>query len=336
MMSQALRLLGLLGLLLGLGCVQTARGQELFAPAPGLPGSTAIAAADPRLVNWAQQGTVQRGWRYLASPDSGFASAGELALALGPAGPGGALSLGDGGAATLTFPRPIRNGPGFDFAVFENGFASGDGFFLELAFVEVSSDGQRFVRFPAVSLTDTTRQIGPFDLLQPTQLDQLAGKYPFGWGVPFDLEVLRDSTGLDVERITHVRVVDVVGSLDPRYLRRDARQRPINDPWPTPFASSGFDLDAIGVLHEQPLTAVVEGRPSTLRVFPNPARDWLQVEWSDAPPAGLVRLVDAAGKILRQAEPLGLTLRLSVGDLPPGPYFLMTPGGTVHQVVVQK
>jgi hypothetical protein len=26
----------------------------------------------------------------------------------------------------------------------------------------------------------------------------------------------------------------------------------INDPWPTPFASSGFDLDAVGVINQSP------------------------------------------------------------------------------------
>ena len=31
--------------------------------------------------------------------------------------------VGDGGSAILTFDTPIANGPGFDFAVFENGFS---------------------------------------------------------------------------------------------------------------------------------------------------------------------------------------------------------------------
>jgi hypothetical protein len=50
--------------------------------------------------------------------------------------------------------------PGYDFAIFENGFPFGSGsFYLELAFVEVSSDGKHFVRFNAISNTDTTQQI---------------------------------------------------------------------------------------------------------------------------------------------------------------------------------
>jgi len=50
------------------------------------------------------------------------------------------VSLGDSGVADVTFAGAIYNGPGADFAVFENGFlnATNDSLaFLELAFVEV-------------------------------------------------------------------------------------------------------------------------------------------------------------------------------------------------------
>ena len=53
--------------------------------------------------------------------------------------------LGDAGSITLTFDAPICNGSGYDFAVFENSL---NDTFLEFAFIEVSSDGEHFVRFP--------------------------------------------------------------------------------------------------------------------------------------------------------------------------------------------
>ena len=37
------------------------------------------------------------------------------------------------------------------------------------------------------------------------------------------------------------------------YCNYDNSNNKINDPWPTPFPSSGFDLDAIGVINQQPL-----------------------------------------------------------------------------------
>ena len=49
------------------------------------------------------------------------------------------------GSIVMTFDAPIRNGDGYDFVVFENSL---DNTFLELAFVEVSTDGEHFVRFP--------------------------------------------------------------------------------------------------------------------------------------------------------------------------------------------
>ena len=73
----------------------------------------------------------------------GKASSGDTNSPLGKAGDGTILSLGDGGEATLTFSTPISNGQGADFAIFENSFSAT---FLELGLVEVSSDGQNFVR----------------------------------------------------------------------------------------------------------------------------------------------------------------------------------------------
>ena len=89
---------------------------------------------------------------------------------MGKAGDGAIVSLGDAGVAVLTFSTPIRNGQGPDFAVFENAFSNT---FLELALVEVSSDGQNFVRFDAISNTDTTLQIGGFGHVDATNLEHV-------------------------------------------------------------------------------------------------------------------------------------------------------------------
>ena len=57
--------------------------------------------------------------------------------AVGKSKKNGVISLGDGGSVTLYFNPPIVNGPGFDFAVFENAFNDS---FLELAHVEISEN----------------------------------------------------------------------------------------------------------------------------------------------------------------------------------------------------
>lgn len=238
-----------------------------FAPAAGQAGSTAIAKDSSILVAWATGCSVQRGPMDVSQPNLGLASAGVATQATGAAGDGFTVSLGDGGSATLTFARPIKNGAGVDFAVFENAF---NNTFLELAFVEVSSDGQHFVRFPAISNTDTTTQVGAFGAVDPSKLYNLAGKYKANYGTPFDLEELRDSAGLNIDAITQVRLVDVVGSIQAAYASRDSRGFVVNDPWNTPFASGGFDLDAVGVIHEGVHNALSRLPKATGTFFPNP------------------------------------------------------------------
>jgi len=169
--------------------------------------------------------------------------------ALGPADEGdgfngstNVVSLGDSGQITLTFPLPITDGPGPDFAVFENAFSED---FLELAFVEVSSDGTNFVRFANHSLEpDPIDTYGATNISDATAYGNLAGKHLQGFGTPFDLHELVGEAGIDLLRVTHVRLVDVLG--DGTVL--DTYGNPVYDPFPT-WGSGGFDLDAVGVMH---------------------------------------------------------------------------------------
>lgn len=63
---------------------------------------------------------------------------------------------------------------------------------------------------------------------------------------------LSGNQGLDISRITHLRIVDVVGAVSGGTASLDSLGNVINDPWPTNFQTSGFDLDAVGVLHAAP------------------------------------------------------------------------------------
>ncbi len=167
------------------------------------------------------------------------------------------VSLGDSGTITLTFPLPITDGPGPDFAVFENSFTED---FLELAFVEVSSDGTNFIRFANHSLEpDPIDTYGAMNTSDPTSYGGFAGKHLQGNGTPFDLRELAGTPGLDTLRVTHVRLADVFGDGSVT----DSYSNPIYDPTPT-WGSGGFDLDAVGVLH--PLIEI-----STDPASPSPA-----------------------------------------------------------------
>ena len=274
-----------------------------FAPQVGLPGTTAMHKDSSVFVNWAVSGTLKRGWQNSADTALGLAQVGDSTYIPGKAG-NGIVSLGDGGIAIVTFAKPIKNGEGFDFAVFENGFIDqtlkpGTAF-LELAFVEVSSDGEHFYRFPATSNTDTTTQTESFEGLDASKINNLAGKYLANYGTPFDLNELSGIDSLDLDKITHVRIIDVVGSIDNHYGTRDSRRQLINDPWPTPFASSGFDLDAVGVIHENTSVGLAEvNLAHEINVYPNPStsNQSITVRATTASSTTL-QIIDNTGKLI--------------------------------------
>lgn len=163
------------------------------------------------------------------------------------------------GEITLTFDTAIVNGAGYDFAMFENGFASGGGIFAELGYVDVSTDGVNFARFDSVSLTPGA--VGGYGTIDPTDVHNLVGKHPNNYGTNegtgFDLDELLDNelvlAGLvDLGNISFVRVVDIPGSGD--FL--DAQGNPIYDAHET-WGSGGVDLDAIGVINAVPVPGAV-------------------------------------------------------------------------------
>lgn len=252
----------------------TARAQ--FAPQVGVIGTTAIHKDSNIFVNWATGCTLSRGWQNIADTSLGIALVGDESYVPGiPAN--GIVSLGDGGFAIVTFEKPLQNGPGYDFAVFENGFIDqtlkpGTAF-LELAFVEVSSDGVHYFRFPSTSNTDTTIQIASFEGIDASKLNNLAGKYINNYGTPFDLNELANIDSLDIQRITHIKIIDVVGSISRIWGSLDSKGNLINDPWPTAFPSSGFDLDAIGVIHQRNEIGLKKANETiAVNIFPKPAK----------------------------------------------------------------
>lgn len=213
--------------------------------------------APSAMVGWASEiDEIDRGPMDAADPLGGDASFGDPENALGSTAGNDVydvVSLGDGGFASMFFELGISNGQGDDFAVFENGFYTDEGLFAELAFVEVSSNGIDFARFPAVSLTPgPVGSVGLQGVIDPTDVHNLAGRQPLGLGTGFDLsEISADALVIaqivDLEDIRYVRVVDVVG--DGSTVDARVPPSPVYDPYPTDFAAGGFDLQAIGVMH---------------------------------------------------------------------------------------
>ncbi len=288
---------------------------QSFAPPPGFPGSTAIHKDSSIIVNWAQNVVVTRGPINISDMSSALVSYGVDADGEGIAD-GSPVSLGDGGSALITFSMPIVNGPGPDFAVFENGF---DNHYMEFAFVEVSSDGINFFRFESISEVQTTTQLGNFSFSDCSRIYNLAGKYKINYGVPFDLEELAGTPGLNVDQVTHIRLIDVVGSIDPQYGSYDSQGTIINDPFPTIFDSGGFDLDAVGVINQ---TLSLDESTMVVQVYPNPARDFVQISTNG--PFNY-SLLSHNGKVITSGNASNEIL-LDLSNYAPGIYFLKFEG----------
>ena len=215
-----------------------------YAPAPPDPTTTAIPYDDPRIVAWAT-GVDS----FLPGPGVTETQFMMTSQALGPAGTNtlNVVTLGNGGSITLTFAAPLTDGDGWDFAVYENSFASD--VFLELGFVEVSSDGTHFARFDS-AFTSTVAP-GANSSGTAAQIGGLAGSYMVGYGTPFDLAALRNAPlvrdgTVDLSSITQVRIVDIVGD----GTTRDSFGRGIIDPLSS-GPTAGFDLDGLAVLNQR-------------------------------------------------------------------------------------
>lgn len=287
-----------------------------FHGAVGTIGTSAMYKDSSAFKGWATNCVVTRGYQDIAITSSGYANVGLDNNGTAKAGINPVVSLGDGGIAILTFTSPITNGLGYDFAVFENSF---NDVFLELAFVEVSSDGVNYFRFPATSNTQTLTQIGPFDNTgDATKLNNLAGKYRANYGTPFDLQELSSQIGLNINAITHVKIIDVVGNINAPYATYDTNNNPINDPYPTAFGSGGFDLDAVGVINQLAVGLnEFELFSASIVLYPNPTTDVVYVLTDKVQIKALV-LEDIKGKIIKKT----IEHKIDIANLENGIYLL--------------
>ena len=290
---------------------------QSYPPPPAYPGSTAIHMDSSIFIAWAATIEVQRGYVFIDDTsfmvnNSPYATFGESDYALGNAtgDPTDVVSLGDGGSAILTFDVPISNGPGFDFAVFENSF---DDTYLEFAFVEVSSDGINYVRFPNHSEVQNLVQIHGFGSTDTRRINNLAGKYRVGFGTPFDLEELKDSLAINVNNVTHVKIVDVIGSIGEN-CSYDSFGNKINDPFSTPYESGGFDLEAVGIINNLLNSQVIVNQP--LQIYPNPTSRLLYLSKDDLYPLK-IWILGSAGEIVLEttlsSKKSELNLNLATG-----------------------
>ena len=176
------------------------------------------------------------------------------------------------GTLVLTFDEAIGNGPGADFAAFENGFVSdyttGGGsvageMFAELGYVEVSTDGITYARFPSEYYNQAPLGSQAYLTQDVSNIYNLVGKHAnaYGecWGTPFDLDDLIEHPlvldgSVNLNDINYVKIIDIPG--DGTFA--DSLGNPIYDAWVT-WGSGGLDFEALGVINTATLTGDLNG-----------------------------------------------------------------------------
>jgi hypothetical protein len=196
-------------------------------------------------------------------------------------GVSGSMVLGFGVASNGT-PRAIVDGPGADLIVFENAFYAGNLpalDFAELVFVEVSSDGINFARFPNNSTTPPPPPLNPgfYNTIDSANVSGFAGVHPVfanaaapGSPSPFDpataggdafdlaqllAHPLTLGGQLDLNDVRFVRLIDVLGNGS----LTDTSGDPIYDP-SGPIVG-GADIDSVAVINgvPEPATGIIGG-----------------------------------------------------------------------------
>jgi hypothetical protein len=153
-------------------------------------------------------------------------------------------------------------------------------------------------------------------------IHNLAGKYVSQYGTPFDIEELKDKLGLDVNNITHVRLVDVVGAVGDNGSR-DKDNKIINDPYPTNFPSGGFDLDAVAALHMNAAGINATENMLLVSVYPNPATDNITINLPEYNKSNYsTTITTITGNTILSQPVNAATTAVSIADYPAGIYYI--------------
>jgi hypothetical protein len=141
--------------------------------------------------------------------------------------------------------------------------------------------------------------------------------------------------GLNTDSITHVKVIDVIGSINPIYASYDQNNHIINEHYPTPYPQGGFDLDAVGVIH-QLVNGDDEQERETIHFYPNPVNDQLFLQ-GDISTIDFIQITDEFGRIIQIQKQFTHHI-ISFSELKAGMYCLnvILKNGTIkHQKILK-
>ncbi len=183
----------------------------------------------------------------------------------------------------------------------------------------------------------------PYDEATEGRPISLSGMYKYNalGGDSCDLSMTLFNSNLDVntwrgDTVAHrqIRSTTVVTEYSPFELVLDYKSSAQIDTVQIVFASSAAGADLAGQIGAQlfvdDLTLnYVTGIKNLLmpevavKVFPNPARDYLYMEMDKPVPNGRMQVFSTDGRMVKELDVLDTTLRLEVMDLPQGTYHYL-------------
>ena len=103
----------------------------------------------------------------------------------------------------------------------------------------------------------------------------------------------------------------------------DTANNIINDPWPSSFSSSGFDLDAIGVIHSVLSAKDIANKNQQIKVYPNPASTSINIHLIDFEDLILkIEIFNTLGQKIQTINANSNSIEINLEELPSGLYVL--------------
>ena len=165
-------------------------------------------------------------------------------------------------------------------------------------------------------------------------LYNLAGNLEKGFGAQFELIELSDIDGLDLSNITHVKIIDVAGTINPQFGYINSYGNIINDPFPIAFYTGGFDLDGVAVLNQNTIDASSTVGKTLFSIYPNPEKSTVNITMRED---AWVSIYNMNGTLIYSEDLTEGVYQLNIETigLSVGVYFLQTEDLGVAKLLIR-
>lgn len=168
------------------------------------------------------------------------------------------------------------------------------------------------------------------------------------WGIADTFTVIVDSVGVeiinsDTLKVQYIRSLDMLWSFDGKtieFLGNEAYFFPqygLADPHAGPlrcYMDIDYSYNPLGIPCDTSYVVSLDSihRSKNFIVFPNPAQDFISIDFADIINNPHVQILDLLGKVLLEIEIVEQRIKIYVGDLPNGVHLLKVNHGNTFYV----